>query len=324
MTRMREVTAALGGRFAFGGDYNPEQWPRGGLARRRPADARGRRQPGQRRHLLLGAARAGRGHRTTSAGSTACSTCCTTHGIARRPRHRDRVTAAVVLPPRTRRSLPVDRGRRARCGSAAAQAFCPSSPAYRAAARALARRWPSATRDHPAVVHVARQQRVRLPQLRLLLRRRADGVPRTGCAASTATIDALNEAWGTAFWCQRYADFEEIAAAAGRPDTSATRPSSWTSGGSPRRAARRFRGRARTSCGRSRPAARSPPTSWAHFRRARLLALGRRAGPRLQRPLPDRRRTPTTHSELAFSARPDALARRWRPLAADGALHIGA
>jgi beta-galactosidase GanA len=30
--RMREVTSALSGQIAFGGDYNPEQWPERGRA----------------------------------------------------------------------------------------------------------------------------------------------------------------------------------------------------------------------------------------------------------------------------------------------------
>ena len=29
-------------------------------------------------------------------------------------------------------------------------------------------------------------------------------------AIATATIDALNDAWGTNFWSQRYADFDEV------------------------------------------------------------------------------------------------------------------
>ena len=32
----------------------------------------------------------------------------------------------------------------------------------------------------------------------------------TGCARATATSTRLNDAWGTAFWSQRYGDWAEI------------------------------------------------------------------------------------------------------------------
>ena len=57
---MDYITARLGSEgspmLAFGGDYNPEQWPEEIWDEDVRADARGRRQPGQRRHLLLGPA----------------------------------------------------------------------------------------------------------------------------------------------------------------------------------------------------------------------------------------------------------------------------
>ncbi len=53
---MPETTPRGLTRLAFGGDYNPEQWPEERLAGGRPADAGGRRHPGQCRDLLLGAA----------------------------------------------------------------------------------------------------------------------------------------------------------------------------------------------------------------------------------------------------------------------------
>jgi beta-galactosidase len=94
-------------------------------------------------------------------------------------------------------------------GGGSRQAYCPSSPAYAAAAagitRELARRYGS----HPAVVlwHVNNEY----------------GAP-TGecyCAVSAAAfrgwlrdrygdLDTLNEHWGAAFWSQRYGDWEEI------------------------------------------------------------------------------------------------------------------
>ncbi|MFE4539516.1 beta-galactosidase [Streptomyces scopuliridis] len=105
-------------------------------------------------------------------------------------------------------ALPVSReGTRYAFGSRGA--ICHSSPAYRAAAAAitgqLARRYGS----HPALAlwHVHNEY----------------GVPVSACycencavhfrrwlGATYSTVDAVNEAWGTAFWGQRYGSFDEI------------------------------------------------------------------------------------------------------------------
>ena len=49
-------------------------------------------------------------------------------------------------------------------------------------------------------------------------------VPRLAAGAATATLDALNDAWGTAFWSQRYYDWDEILPPrpAGRPRVNPT------------------------------------------------------------------------------------------------------
>ena len=57
---------------------------------------------------------------------------------------------------------------------------------------------------------MARVQRVRLPQPALLLRHLRHRLPRGGSSAGTPTLDALNEAWGTAFWSQRYTAWDDI------------------------------------------------------------------------------------------------------------------
>ena len=95
-------------RIAFGGDYNPEQWPRARLGRRHAPHAGGRRQLRHPRGVLVVMARAVQGeytfdwldeimdllHEVRHRPST-----------SRRPRRRRRRGS----PPRTPRSCPVDR-----------------------------------------------------------------------------------------------------------------------------------------------------------------------------------------------------------------------
>jgi beta-galactosidase len=89
------------------------------------------------------------------------------------------------------------------------QHYCPSSPAYRQAACRLVTALADRYGRHPAVVlwHVNNEYGCHVPACwcdesaaefrRWLLRR-------------YGTVDALNQAWGTAFWSQRYADWEEV------------------------------------------------------------------------------------------------------------------
>lgn len=89
------------------------------------------------------------------------------------------------------------------------QAFCPSSPVYReraqAMCRAMAERY--GTHDALALWHVGNELGghnalcycdVSATAFRVWLEKRY------------GDIDRLNEAWGTAFWSQRYASFEEV------------------------------------------------------------------------------------------------------------------
>jgi beta-galactosidase len=89
------------------------------------------------------------------------------------------------------------------------QQYCPSSQAYRAAARRLVEALADRYGSHPAVVlwHVNNEYGCHVPAcwcdesaaaFRGWLRRRH------------GTLDALNEAWGTAFWSQRYSTWEEV------------------------------------------------------------------------------------------------------------------
>lgn len=88
-------------------------------------------------------------------------------------------------------------------------AICHSNSDYRAAAASITTALATRYADHPALAlwHVHNEY----------------GVPVSACycascaahfrrwlARTYGTVDAVNEAWGTAFWGQRYADFEQI------------------------------------------------------------------------------------------------------------------
>ncbi|MDH6582440.1 beta-galactosidase [Streptomyces sp. SAI-133] len=105
-------------------------------------------------------------------------------------------------------ALPVDQdGRRLSYGSR--QTFCPSHPAYRDAALRIARALGERYADHPAVVmwHIHNEY----------------GCHNAACYCDTSAaafrrwlrerygdLDALNHAWGTTFWSQWYYDWDEI------------------------------------------------------------------------------------------------------------------
>jgi beta-galactosidase len=93
--------------------------------------------------------------------------------------------------------------------SGSRQAYCPSSPVYRRYAARLVERIVERYADHPALSlwHVNNEYGCH--------------VSHCYCDASAAafrvwlekkygTIEALNDAWGTAFWSQHYAGFDEI------------------------------------------------------------------------------------------------------------------
>ena len=203
--------------IAYGGDYNPEQWPERGVGRGRRADAA---RPGSTWSASASSpgrcwsrGRAG----TTSAGSTGCSTCCTPPASRSTwpPRPPPRRPGSA---PRTRRSRPVTRdgraARRRRPGRRSARARRRTAAPRPAITEQLARRYA----DHPALVmwHVHNEYGAprRRPATATRARRRSGDWLRD----RYGDLDALNEAWGTAFWGQRYGDWDEIDAAAAGPD----------------------------------------------------------------------------------------------------------
>jgi beta-galactosidase len=89
------------------------------------------------------------------------------------------------------------------------QHFAPSSPTYRRLAGELVRRLAERYVDHPAVAmwHVGNEFGC---HLWMDFSDAARDAYRDWLRGRYATIDALNDAWGTSFWSQRYAGFDEI------------------------------------------------------------------------------------------------------------------
>ncbi len=124
----------------------------------------------------------------------------------------DLATATASPPPWLAQlhpeTLPVDRdGRTLWPGSR--QAYCPSSPVFRERAAALAEQLATRYAEHPALAlwHVGNEY--------------ACHTTCCWCDTSAAAfrawlesrygdIDALNAAWGTSFWSQRYGNFDQV------------------------------------------------------------------------------------------------------------------
>ena len=193
--------------IAYGGDYNPEQWPEEiwveDMALMREA-----------------------GVNMVSVGIFAWALLEPAEGqydFSRMDRlldllHQNGIAADLATPTaappawffvRHPEALPVDRdGRRLSYGSR--QTFCPSSPAYRTAALRIARALADRYADHPAVAmwHIHNEY----------------GCHNAACYCETSAeafrswlkakygedLDALNHAWGTAFWSQWYYAWEQV------------------------------------------------------------------------------------------------------------------
>ncbi|WP_434993242.1 beta-galactosidase [Arthrobacter sp. Ld5] len=89
------------------------------------------------------------------------------------------------------------------------QHYAPSSPAYRSLAAALVRRLAERYAGHPAVVlwHVNNEYGCHLA---VDYSDAARDAFRAWLAHRYGSIDAVNEAWGTMFWSQRYGSFAEV------------------------------------------------------------------------------------------------------------------
>jgi beta-galactosidase len=203
---MQRVTEALGGRLAYGGDYNPEQWPESVW----PEDVALMREAGVNLVSLgifswallepaEGAYDLGLLERVVDL-------------LADNDIKVDLATGTASPPPwfshRYPQTLPVD-AQGVRRSFGARQAYCPSAPEYRHAAAALAGTVARRFADHPAVVlwHINNEYGchnwhcfcdVSAEAFRGWLRGRY------------GDLAALNAAWGTAFWSQRYTAWEQV------------------------------------------------------------------------------------------------------------------
>ncbi|WP_166869295.1 beta-galactosidase [Salinibacterium sp. ZJ70] len=89
------------------------------------------------------------------------------------------------------------------------QAWCPSSPVFREHALELAGRIAERYGSHPALAlwHVSNELGCHNVHCHCETSTRAF---RDWLKARYGTVEALNDAWGTSFWSQRYSDFEQI------------------------------------------------------------------------------------------------------------------
>ncbi len=124
----------------------------------------------------------------------------------------DLATATASPPPWLAKlhpdSLPVTQtGKTLWTGSR--QAFCPSSPAYRDGIQKLVRQIAERYKNHPGLVmwHINNEYGCHVPECYC---NNSAIAFREWLGCRYGSIEALNEAWGTAFWSQRYSDWDEV------------------------------------------------------------------------------------------------------------------
>lgn len=124
----------------------------------------------------------------------------------------DLATATASPPPwlaaQHPESLPVTR-EGVRLAPGARQHYCPSSPVYREAAARLVRQLATRYADHPALAlwHINNEYGCHVAECYCDVSAVAF---RRWLQQRYTSLDALNAAWGTAFWSQHYSDWDEI------------------------------------------------------------------------------------------------------------------
>ncbi|CAL9640424.1 Beta-galactosidase [Actinosynnema sp. ALI-1.44] len=124
----------------------------------------------------------------------------------------DLATATASPPPWLTTAHPEmlpERADGVRLAHGSRQEYCPSSPVYRRKAVALARALAERYRDHPALAawHVGNEYGCHVS--RCYCDRCATAF-REWLQVRHGTLDALNEAWATAFWSQHYTDWDQV------------------------------------------------------------------------------------------------------------------
>ena len=296
--RSADLAAPARRGIAYGGDYNPEQWPREVWAE----DVALMREAGVNLvsvGIFAWALLEPRAASSTSAGSTRCSTCCTrtasrSTSAPRRPRRR----------PGSTRAHPEALGDRrdgVRLGSGSRGMLCPSSPAYRERDRAHHRR--------------------RSPSATPTTRRSCCGTCTTSTAPRSARTTATSRSRPSATGCGHATATSTRSTARGAPPSGASATATWTRCARPRpppswstrRSGSTSPGSPTTSCARASSRerdilaarARSPGHHELHGDQLpvdRLLDVGARGRHRLERPLPGGR-----------AARPRTSGSRWPP-----------
>jgi beta-galactosidase len=124
----------------------------------------------------------------------------------------DLATATASPPPWLTHNYPevlpvTESGVRLAAGSR--QQYCPSSPVYRRLAARLVQAIVDRYADHPALElwHINNEYGCHVSHC--YCDASADAF-RTWLTAKYSTVEALNAAWGTAFWSQQYSDFAEV------------------------------------------------------------------------------------------------------------------
>ena len=194
-------------RIWYGGDYNPEQWPEEVWHE----DVRLMQQAGVN---LVSIGIFAWSHLEPHPGQydfgwlDRLMDLLYDHGV-----HASLGTATASPPPwlahRRPRSLPVTADG-VTLWPGGRQAYCLHSRAYMKAASALVTRLAERYKDHPALAiwHIDDEYGCHVSQC--FCDKSAAGLFAVGCQERYGTLDELNRAWGTAFWSQRYGDWDEI------------------------------------------------------------------------------------------------------------------